>query len=69
MMRPMRHDFEFEDDKGLVYQATGETMSSLPRSVWHNLHSHFCLTKWTLNGSVGFGDVQDFYWKNYLQSQ
>jgi hypothetical protein len=67
MMRPILHDFEFADDKGRVYQVTGETISSLPWSVWHNLHTNFCLTRWTLNGTVGFGDVQDFYWKNYLQ--
>lgn len=64
--RPVRHDYQFEDDRGDTYHITGVVVAQIPWGGWSNITCHCGLTRWDWNGRTGWGETQEVVWNEYL---
>ena len=67
-LRPLSHEIAFTDRWGRDYRITGEITATLPWTGWPNMFAWLCLTKWTLDGAVGYGDTQEVQWGDYTHA-
>ena len=64
-LRPLTHEIEFDDQQGRKYRITGRVTASVPWTGWPNTQAYICLTEWTLDGEIGWGDTQEVQWGDY----
>jgi hypothetical protein len=55
------------DSGGRTHQIHGEITSCLPWHTWPNVLSYFCQTRWTCDGRIGYGDVQDMNFGDHIR--
>lgn len=52
---------ELVDRDGRTWALTAEGMTTFPWQCWPNMVSFNVLGRWTMNGQVGYGEIQDFF--------
>ena len=57
-----------EDTEGGVHEINGTVESRIPFNPWDNMTCYFCLARWECDGKVGYGDLQDCTWNDYVQT-
>jgi hypothetical protein len=65
-LRPVSHEVNFVDLKNRSYDIRGKVIAALPWSSWHNSICHLCMTRWEMNGEIGYGDTQEVQWNDYV---
>jgi hypothetical protein len=56
------------DTRGRHFAITGSVQAALPFYTWHNLRVPICLARWECNGRVGYGDIQEAQWTDFLHA-
>lgn len=64
---PTSIEMTMGDPTGRTYEVHGEVIAAANWRTWHNFESIVCLTRWTLDGSVGYGDTQECQWSDYIR--
>lgn len=54
------------DSSGREYEITGTIIAACSFTQWQNMSVPLCLARWECNGRVGYGDVQDVQWSDYI---
>jgi len=67
-LRPVVHHVRFVDHEDREYRISGKVQASAPWTSWLNITAHICLTEWSLNGEVGYGDTQEVQWNDYVHA-
>jgi hypothetical protein len=65
-LRPISQELEFVDSKDREYRIRGTIIAALPWSSWHNSVCHLCMTRWEMNGEIGYGDTQEVQWNDFV---
>jgi len=65
---PRGIQLRIEDAEGNVHEIKGTVISCCPLNPWDNMTTYFCLTRWECDGKVGYGDLQDCTWNDYVQA-
>jgi hypothetical protein len=65
---PTSMEMEVTDVKGRVFDIKGMVIASVPLNTWLNLRVPICSARWTCNGRIGYGDIQEAQWTDYLQA-
>jgi len=63
-----RMEMEVTDMRGRVFNIKGTVVAAAPLNTWLNLRVPICLTRWECNGRVGWGDIQEAQWTDFLQT-
>jgi hypothetical protein len=67
-MRPVTLECAMLDEIGDRHTVKATCEACLPFSIWPSLLANFAQMRWVLDdGSVGYGDIQDFYWSDYAK--
>lgn len=64
-LRPVSQEIFFRDDRGREYQIEGKITASLPWVGWPNMSCYLCLTEWSWDGQIGYGDTQEVQWGDF----
>ena len=56
-----------EDGVETVAEAT--LLASCPMATWPNVMASLSLVRWDIDGQIGFGDIQDIFWNDFIVSQ
>lgn len=64
--RPLRTEMRFIDLESRQYDIRGEVIASYPWHGWHNMVCWICCTRWEWEGHVGYGDIQEVQWGDYV---
>lgn len=65
---PERIVMDVHDTSGRHFAITGTVQAALPLMTWHNARVPICLTRWECNGRVGYGDIQEAQWTDFIQA-
>lgn len=63
---PRAFDLEIVDENGVVLPLHGVVTARAPWATWQNVVVHYCLTRWEIDGRVGWGDCQDIQYNRYV---
>jgi hypothetical protein len=63
---PMLIDIEIVDEHDRVHRFKGTLVAGTPVHLWQNVRVPICLARWEYEGRVGWGDVQDVQYADYL---
>lgn len=63
---PAGIDIEFIDELGREYVVEGTVISACSWSAWFNVDVAMCLVRWKCRNSIGFGEVQEARWNDYM---
>lgn len=66
-LSPTRMDIEMLDVDGRSLSVTGEVQARIPWQIWQNMNTHFCQTRWSADGLVGYGDIQDIQFNDFVR--
>jgi hypothetical protein len=61
-------EVEVRDTRGRVFNIKGRVVAAAPFNTWPNLRVPICLTRWECNGKVGWGDIQEAQWTDFLSA-
>lgn len=67
ILRPIRHEIRAVDETGRSYDIVGESVGACNWNGWPNMLWHQCLTRWTCNGTVAWGEVQEVQWHDAIR--
>jgi hypothetical protein len=67
LLQPLRHEIRALDDAGRSYDIVGESVGGCHYNGWSNMLWHETLTRWTCNGEVGWGEVQEVQWHDCVR--
>lgn len=62
---PVRHEYRFEDDKGITYEIAGTLIAQMEWGGWSNATCHLGLVQWDWDGRTGYGESQEVSWNEY----
>jgi hypothetical protein len=65
-LRPLTHRVQFVDRDRRAYDIRGKVLASVPWNAWLNMSCFICLTEWSLDGEIGYGDTQEVQWSDYV---
>lgn len=65
-LMPDEVEMEMVDERDRTFRVRGKTIAGFPFHVWPNCRWPICLARWDRDGSVGYGDVQDGQWTDFL---
>ncbi len=66
-LSPRLKEMEIEDAGGKVHRIRGTVDARMPWQTWQNMNVYFCLTRWELDGRIGWGDTQDIQYNEYVR--
>ncbi|MGE0665586.1 MAG: hypothetical protein AB7O49_03410 [Sphingomonadales bacterium] len=66
-LAPRVKEMEIEDTGGRVHRIRGTVDARMPWQTWQNMNVYFCLTRWELDGRIGWGDTQDIQYNEYVR--
>ena len=61
-------ELKFTDEHGRNFDMRGTLKASCPISAWNNVWMVINLINWECDGLTGYGDNQEAFWGNYLNS-
>lgn len=64
---PQRVELTVTDVNGRSLRVTGTVTAASQWRTWHNMESVICLVRWECEGRVGYGDLQDVLFHDYLR--
>ena len=65
-LMPTGTEMEITDVNGRTFNVKGTVLAATPFNTWPNLRVPICLTRWECNGKVGYGDIQEAQWTDFL---
>ncbi|MCC6829331.1 MAG: hypothetical protein IT550_14000 [Novosphingobium sp.] len=63
-----RIDIEIRDVRGRTFEISGQVTAAVPLNTWTNVRVPICLTRWECGGRVGWGEVQEAQWNDFLEA-
>jgi hypothetical protein len=66
-LSPRVKELEVEDVGGKIHRIRGTVDARMPWQTWQNMNVYFCLTRWELDGRIGWGDTQDIQYNEYVR--
>lgn len=63
---PERVELELVDSRDNRYQVAGTIVAASSFSWWYNTAVALCQCRWKYNGMIGYGDVQDQKWGDFM---
>ena len=67
-LRPVSHRVSFTDLRDRNYLIEGRVKASLPWGVWPNSCTYLCMTEWSWNGEIAYGDTQEVQWNDFVHA-
>lgn len=67
-MIPTNIHMQVTDAKGREFDIHGEVVANCVIGTWLNLRVPVCMTRWTCNGRIGWGDSQGIQWTDFVQA-
>ena len=55
-------------EDGVETVAEAKLLASCPMTTWPNVMANLSLVRWNIDGQIGFGDVQDIFWNDFIVS-
>lgn len=67
-LMPDNIQLNITDIRGRDYVVTGTVTARVPFNTWLNARVPVCQTRWECNGRVGWGDIQECQWNDFLEA-
>lgn len=61
-------EMQFSDEHGREFDLRGALVASCPVAFWNNIWIGINLMQWECDGQTGYGDNQEAFWNDYLNS-
>jgi hypothetical protein len=68
-LHPVGVEMTLVDANGGRHEVRGTIVAACTLNIWLNVAIPVCLTRWELNGRVGWGDTQDVQWADYVYAR
>jgi hypothetical protein len=65
-LMPMTIDIRIVDENDKAHDIKGTVVAGTPLHLWHNIRVPVCLARWEYEGKVGWGDVQDVQYSDFV---
>jgi hypothetical protein len=62
-------DLKFTDEHGRNFDMRGTLVASCPIAAWNNTWMVINLMRWECEGMVGYGDNQEAFWGDYMNTR
>jgi hypothetical protein len=63
---PKTVDIRIVDENDRSHDFKGAVVAGAPLHLWHNVRVPICLARWEYEGAVGWGDVQDVQYPDFV---
>lgn len=64
---PEAVDLTITDASGVRMELRGTVKAAAPWQAWHNFESVICLVEWEYEGRIGYADLQEVRFKDYIR--
>jgi len=65
-LMPTSIDINLIDEHGDSHHIKGTLVAGTPVHFWHNTRIPICLARWQYNGRIGWGDIQDVQYPDFV---
>jgi hypothetical protein len=65
-LMPKTIDIRIVDENEKTHDFKGTVVAGTPLHLWHNIRVPICLARWEYAGKVGWGDVQDVQYSDFV---
>jgi hypothetical protein len=65
-LMPKSMEVSLIDEHGKEHHIKGTLVAGVPVHYWHNTRIPICLARWEYDGRVGWGDIQDVQYPDFV---